>query len=177
MQLLQKSDYKVMPWKNGYGETSEIAKDPRSLWRLSAATVRRPSPFSEFKGYSRLLCIWQGEGLKLNDFELKGNQVHAFHGEQPIFCENLSPLVIDLGFISKSGLIEAQMSIHEITESINIICTGSLCFLFCASGCFQVDRLTLQTGDTLQLSQHEVAEITLRSPHVRLICIKVLELK
>ena len=176
MQLLQKSDYKVMPWKNGHGETSEIAKDPQSLWRLSAATVRQPGPFSEFRGYSRLLSIWQGEGLKLNDFELKGDAVYSFQGEEPIFCQNLSPLVVDLGLIFKTGFIEARMRVHEITQTTTFLCKDTICFLFCADGHFQVNAVFVQSGDTLMLTHHESAEVILTSPRVRLICVEILDL-
>ncbi|MBP8937640.1 MAG: HutD family protein [Agrobacterium sp.] len=71
MTLLRASDYKRMPWKNGGGETVEIAIFPRAAsvndfdWRISMATVASDGPFSIFPGIDRTLSILQGNGMAL----------------------------------------------------------------------------------------------------------------
>jgi uncharacterized protein len=51
MRVLTPSDYKRMPWKNGGGETTEIAVFPPGAsldaiaWRLSMASVAADGPF------------------------------------------------------------------------------------------------------------------------------------
>ena len=61
-----------MPWKNGFGTTTEIAIDPpdadvggRFHWRLSIADVGRSGPFSPFPGYERTIMVIAGNGMDL----------------------------------------------------------------------------------------------------------------
>ena len=71
MTLLRASDYKRMPWKNGGGETVEIAIFPPGSsvddfdWRISMATVASDGPFSIFPGIDRTLSILEGNGMAL----------------------------------------------------------------------------------------------------------------
>ena len=70
--------HRRMPWKNGGGETIEIAIDPPGAsldtfeWRISMAAVTEPGPFSTFAGIERTLAVLDGNGLKL-----------AIHGMPP----------------------------------------------------------------------------------------------
>ena len=60
-----------MPWKNGGGETSEIAVSPDGSeldafdWRVSMARVATDGPFSTFPGVDRTLTVLEGSGLRL----------------------------------------------------------------------------------------------------------------
>jgi len=70
--------YKVVPWRNGQGETTEIAIEPFSasvsdsfLWRISTSYVTESGPFSSYIGYDRILFIIEGEC-----------PMHLFHQEQ-----------------------------------------------------------------------------------------------
>jgi hypothetical protein len=60
-----------MPWKNGGGTTTEIARFPTGStlddfeWRVSMARIETAGPFSRFQGIDRSLAILQGEGLAL----------------------------------------------------------------------------------------------------------------
>lgn len=71
MTLLRASGYKRMPWKNGGGETVEIAVFPPDAsvddfdWRISMATVASNGPFSIFPGIDRTLSILEGNGMVL----------------------------------------------------------------------------------------------------------------
>jgi uncharacterized protein len=74
------ADYKVMPWKDGGGSTTELRIHPPGatlaggfLWRLSMAAVNAPGPFSTFPGVDRTLMLLDGEGLELD---------HGPHGLQ-----------------------------------------------------------------------------------------------
>ena len=61
--ILTASSYRRMPWKNGGGETVEIAVSPEGAalsefdWRISMATVATDGPFSIFPGIDRTLSI------------------------------------------------------------------------------------------------------------------------
>src|SRR3954453_19828990 len=74
MHHLRMSDYRVMPWKNGGGSTTELAIFPndstvsgdRFLWRVSIADVIVDGPFSRFAGYDRHIMMIEGSGMFLD---------------------------------------------------------------------------------------------------------------
>ena len=73
MRILRREDYKVMPWKNGVGTTTEIAVFPPESglsgapfqWRVSIADVAKAGDFSAFPGMERVLTVIEGELLLL----------------------------------------------------------------------------------------------------------------
>lgn len=71
VRILRASDYRRMSWKNGGGETVEIAVYPANAglddfaWRISMATVASDGPFSSFPGIDRTLSILHGAGMTL----------------------------------------------------------------------------------------------------------------
>lgn len=106
-KLISPDQYVKMPWKNGQGVSTEIFISPQGavfaentfLWRISSAKIFQKNTFSKFPGYDRVLTIWDGRGLKLNNLNLEPFQTYAFSGEEHIQCEPLSEEVIDLGII------------------------------------------------------------------------------
>ena len=68
MRILRAGNYRRMKWKNGGGETTEIALFPENAglndfdWRISMARVESAGPFSLFPGVDRTLSILEGEG-------------------------------------------------------------------------------------------------------------------
>lgn len=72
MRILRAADHKRMPWKNGKGETVEIAVFPVDAsvdmfdWRISMAPVASDGPFSVFPGIDRTLSILTGDGMMLS---------------------------------------------------------------------------------------------------------------
>ena len=60
-RTIRSNDCCVMPWKNGYGSTTELAVEPpdaaldRFDWRVSVAELRGSGPFSTFPGYDRII--------------------------------------------------------------------------------------------------------------------------
>jgi environmental stress-induced protein Ves len=74
MLFLSPSDYKIMPWKNGGGTTTEIAIYPENtvissgsfIWRVSIAEVASNGPFSRFPNYDRHIMLIAGNGMVLD---------------------------------------------------------------------------------------------------------------
>ncbi|WP_192182706.1 HutD/Ves family protein [Mesorhizobium amorphae] len=72
MRILRAADYRVMPWKNGGGTTTEIAVSPEGAglddfdWRVSMARVEAGGTFSSFAGVDRTLAVLGGEGITLD---------------------------------------------------------------------------------------------------------------
>ncbi|WP_413587521.1 HutD family protein [Bdellovibrio sp. HCB274] len=106
--LISKSSYIQMPWKNGKGQTAQIAIGPEGAsfpgdfsWRISSAAVNSDDPFSSFPGCDRLLVVTEGAGLSLNGKELPPLKVLRFSGEESMDAKLLEGPVVDLGIISQ----------------------------------------------------------------------------
>ena len=165
-----------MPWKNNLGTTLEIDRidTPADfLWRLSAAKISAPCSFSEFVGHDRLLTIWQGEGLLLNDFKLKPNQIFKFNGKEKIHCSPLDGDVIDVGLIYSPLKIRAQMHCLNLNDCASLQFSSDLNFLFCADGQFQSEDLIIDTGDTLRINNQKFCDILPLTESLKLIHIDI----
>jgi environmental stress-induced protein Ves len=162
-RVIKYSDYVQMPWKNGMGSTLEIDVSEDKVWRLSAATVQQSSSFSDYSGFDRLLTVWKGDGLLLNDFLLKKNEVHAFAGEDLIYCKNLNEQVTDLGLIFKRDRVQAQMITQAFTDDLVVTFAKGIHFIFCLEGQFATNDHLVQQGDTLRIENEALAQILLKS--------------
>ena len=129
------ADYRVMPWKNGRGETLQLLILPEGsefppdsshdgfLWRISAAPVIETSEFSQFPGYDRLLAIWEGKGLRLSssgqksDVTLLKNQVIHFSGDDATTAHLLADSVRDFGVIFKRGVVAATLKAFSFARN------------------------------------------------------------
>jgi hypothetical protein len=113
---LKPADYRAMPWKNGVGQTLEIALGPEGagmddfLWRLSIAQVAQSGPFSAFPGVDRTLTVLKGEGLKL-DFSEGDDLVvdvpwrpASFDGGRPCQGRLIGGSVEDFNVMTRRGV-------------------------------------------------------------------------
>lgn len=115
MHVLRSANYRRMPWKNGGGETAEIAVFPAEAglasfgWRISMATVSAEGPFSLFAGTDRTLSILDGDGLEL---DIKGRTPAlltrqsaplAFPADVPATARLTSGAIVDLNVMTKRG--------------------------------------------------------------------------
>ena len=69
-KIISPDQFKTIAWKNGQGETTELAISPGGTladfdWRLSMASVVSDGAFSDFTGYDRQLILLNGHGIKL----------------------------------------------------------------------------------------------------------------
>ena len=70
-RLLGTADFQRQRWKNGKGETTEMAvafaspDDSDFAWRISRASVCEDGPFSCFEGVDRCLTVLPGKGASL----------------------------------------------------------------------------------------------------------------
>ena len=71
-RILTPADYRRNPWKNGGGQTTEIAVHPPHagfddfIWRVSVADVERDGPFSTFPDTDRTVVLLQGAGMAMH---------------------------------------------------------------------------------------------------------------
>lgn len=108
-----------MPWKNGLGETVEIARSPDGEtlddfdWRVSVAPVVADGAFSMFPGIDRTIAVIEGAGMAL---DLSGRSVALRPGV---------PLTYDGGLAVHGRLIDGPV------RDINVMvrrgrCTGEM---------------------------------------------------
>lgn len=108
--VLAARDRRFRPWKNGGGQTAEIAVAPPGAgfqdfdWRVSTAIVAQDGAFSAFPGCDRVLAVVEGGPMEL-EF---GDRVHrldaggpalAFAGDLPCHARLLGPPVLDLNLM------------------------------------------------------------------------------
>jgi hypothetical protein len=111
----------VSRWKNGSGETREIASCPSPdapfLWRASIATLSADGPFSLFPGVDRVITLLEGAPLWLRGDEvnhcLKRWQPWAFAGEWTLRSEGISGEGLDFNIMTQRG--RAASRVHVMT--------------------------------------------------------------
>lgn len=125
MNLLRASSYKRMPWKNGGGETVEIAVFPANAsvenfdWRISMATVASDGPFSIFPEIDRSLSILAGNGVALaidgaGPISLTvDSQPLPFSADVPVVATLTNGAITDLNVMTRRGRF--QHSAEQIT--------------------------------------------------------------
>lgn len=113
-RLLQPADYVRMPWKDGGGQTTEIASHPSGAtlahfdWRVSIADVAADGPFSSFAGVDRTLALLAGAGMRLTGAthatELRAPyEPYAFSGDDATSCALVDGPVRDFNLMVRRG--------------------------------------------------------------------------
>jgi len=170
MQILRAANYKVMPWKNGMGATTEIAISPDCAtvddfdWRVSMAQVSFDGAFSSFPGIDRTLLILEGEGITLNvserTFCFDRQSVHSFPGDQPTSAILTNGPIVDLNVMSRRGIV--RHAVQRIKILSPQVFSASPCrLLFVERGTLtarsDATTETLAERDTLLIDAHTSA--------------------
>ena len=115
LHILRARDHRRMPWKNGGGETVEIAVFPPEAdlasfgWRVSMATVASDGPFSVFAGIDRTLSILEGKGMELDiagrpsTLLTQASHPLAFPADAPTSARLVSGPIVDLNVMTRRG--------------------------------------------------------------------------
>ena len=146
MRVLRAENYRRMPWKNGGGETAEIAVSPDGAglddfdWRVSMARVERGGPFSTFPGVDRTLSILEGEGILLG---IEGRQsvtltgasaAYSFPADARTNAELVSGPITDLNVMTRRGRYGHKVGVHDVAGSMHLEISGDQALLICRSG-------------------------------------------
>lgn len=172
MRVLRAADHQRMPWKNGGGETVEIAVFPEGAgladfdWRISMARVDGDGPFSEFPGIDRTLAILEGAGIMLDvDGDISRLTIdcapHAFPADRPTSARLIGGTVIDFNVMSRRGKVA-----HEVRPLVGATATesGTVSLLLSTGPSLDADvdghRVTLARHDALLLDPGETAQLS-----------------
>jgi environmental stress-induced protein Ves len=113
VRRLTRADYRRMPWRNGGGWTTEIAREPAGDhdtfdWRVSIADIARDAGFSRYEGVDRCLVLLEGAGMELRVagaptlLDRRGQSIH-FAGEADVDCRLLDGPTRDLNVFTRRG--------------------------------------------------------------------------
>ncbi|OLP61657.1 hypothetical protein BJF93_08625 [Xaviernesmea oryzae] len=167
MRLLPARHHRRMPWKNGGGETREIAISPGATtlvdfdWRLSMAHVASDGPFSLFPGIERTLCILNGAGIRLTPSGEETRLVtltsppFTFSAEIPVAAELVDGPILDLNVMTRLSAWRHEVTPIQAGEDISLQpCDAA--FLVCRAG-----ALTARAGgETVEIVSEDAVDLT-----------------
>ncbi|MDX1221394.1 HutD family protein [Sinorhizobium medicae] len=146
MRILRSSEYRHMPWKNGGGETVEIAVSPDRAtiadfdWRISMATVATNGSFSTFPGVDRTLSILEGGGMTLS---IQGRQPKlltasdaplSFPADVPTSAALSDGPVTDLNVMTRRQALKHRMRRIHVEGAHPVATNARDLVLFCHRG-------------------------------------------
>ncbi len=148
MQKIVPANFKRMPWKNGGGETAEIAIGPSDAtaagfdWRVSMARVAAAGPFSTFDGIDRTLAVLSGQGLRLTTDEIGTRRTvvlnvdsdpYRFAGEAIVSADLIDGAgVTDFNMMTRRASCSHALRRLIVTEPITL--SADVVILYVAAG-------------------------------------------
>ncbi|MDH6257513.1 HutD family protein [Bradyrhizobium sp. BR13661] len=148
MHKLEPFSFRRMAWKNGGGETAEIAIGPPGAtvgtfdWRISTARVAAPGPFSAFAGIDRTLVVLSGRGLRLvtrQPGEVRevvlgpDSEPYRFAGDVSVDADLLEgEPVVDFNVMTRRGRF--SHTLRKMSVSGKALVASDIVVLFCISG-------------------------------------------
>jgi len=157
MKHLRTKDYRVMPWRNGGGTTTELVVDPgdRFRFRASIADVRESGPFSRFDGYDRHIMIVEGGGMTLacgahGDIELEPFVPRLFSGDWDVRGTLRDGPVRDFNWIVDRGAARSALEVRVLDARTAVqVPPGSTCVIHVFGGALR----EASAGETLVASE------------------------
>jgi environmental stress-induced protein Ves len=143
MRILRSSGHRRMPWKNGGGETTEIAAFPEGAglddfqWRVSMARVDGSGPFSTFPGIDRTLAILEGAGIVLDVAGEPQKRLtlesapHAFPADAATSADLIDGSVLDFNVMSRRGACAHTVTRHR---AAHVSAPGHPRLVLCSQG-------------------------------------------
>jgi uncharacterized protein len=170
-QIIPKSSNILQPWKNGRGQTAQIAiektdstrEEELFLWRLSTAPITQDGPFSEFPGCERLLYLVDGQELSLHfpleqkTLRVLPGQVASFSGESQVIAKIPNGAVTDLGLIYSRQSVTARMNEIKVKKlPKSFVLNSPSAILYLAAGSLTITtypgehRYSISPGDCVR---------------------------
>lgn len=160
MRRLLAADHNRTAWKNGAGETAQIAAFPANaglddfIWRISMATIASNADFSVFPGVDRTIVGLDGAGVKLSlpageHILAPGGAPFRFSGDVPSAATLLSGPVQDFNVMSRR--VNASHRVEPVFTDETVIAEDDV------SAIFALDELTLRlAAETVHLGKWDL---------------------
>ena len=124
-RVLGPEDFRQMPWANGKGVTTELARedrDGRIMWRLSRASVVEDGPFSILPGVERNLTVLTGPGFNLTgqriSFEARPFEPVSFPGDVEVQASGVSAPSDDFNVMTDRALPRPRVNVLHHPQTI-----------------------------------------------------------
>lgn len=165
MHVIRSSAYRHMPWKNGGGETTEIAVAPTGAslddfdWRVSMARVATSGPFSPFPAVDRTLCILSGRGIDLSIASQglvrldRDSTPVSFPGDAPAGAALVDGPVEDLNIMTRRGRFRHVLTRVPAERPMRLSRSGAVTLvLFRGAGAvLGAGEVVVEDGDSVAL--------------------------
>lgn len=178
--LLRKKNHLATPWKNGGGQTTEIAIAPAGAtfdnfdWRISLATIAQSGAFSTFPGIDRTLTLVEGAGVALQidgqPIDLSAEHPTAlFAGEAAVQATVAGGATTDFNVMSRRGRFRHRLQRLRFSGSQGVVRQDGALLLFLAAGerldCLGEDGTSLSLGrfDGVLIGAEDAAEWRLQT--------------
>jgi len=169
IKIISPQEFKTVPWKNGMGETIELAINEGGTlekfdWRISMASVVEDGPFSAFSGFERTLILVKGNGISLQH-----------DGKPTDKLSNLLDVTTFDGRLKTSGILYSgpindfniiadkqkyKVTVQTYVENVDVdLRPAYLSFVYCLSGDASIsspdgtDKISLTHGSLLKITQ------------------------
>jgi environmental stress-induced protein Ves len=158
-----------MRWRNGRGETREIAAWPAGStldsfeWRVSIATIVEDVAFSRFPGVARTTVLLSGAGLRLagaaTRIELaRRHAVATYHGDEEVHCRPQGGVVQVLNVMvrgrGRAQVCAIDAGTARVAPARFRVCVAAEGTVQCAMG---VTVLTMAPGDAVVVDDADEA--------------------
>ncbi|WP_217570149.1 HutD family protein [Mesorhizobium sp. GbtcB19] len=175
MRILRAAGYRVMPWKNGGGTTTEIAVSPDGAglddfdWRISMACVESSGPFSSFAGIDRTLSVLEGDGVVLDIAGqpparlTKASSPLAFPGDVPTGATLIGGPITDLNVMTRRGRMAHEVGRRPLSGEIRIAPRADTTLILAVDA-----GVTLFTHDASELGPLDTLVLDRDGPELRL---------
>ncbi len=182
MKIYRAADHRRMKWKNGGGETAEIAVYPKDSglqdfgWRISMATVESDGPFSTFAGIERTLAVLSGNGIRLDINGMGGDLVKrdspplSFPADAAVDAKLLDGPITDLNIMTRRGQFSHRLRTLVANSRMDLQLSGRWNFLIpladvevCANGgtaqLTPFDALLAERGQSVEIRSQQQQSI------------------
>jgi uncharacterized protein len=148
MQIIAPEQFKILPWKNGKGTTTELAISSEGTmenfdWRLSIATVSEDGPFSNFAGIERNLILIEGSGIQLTHDHQKVDSLNnnldfaTFDGGSFTAGTLINGSIKDFNLMHNPDRFEAKVITIKQSKSIRVQ-PSDWCFIYGLKTAFKI---------------------------------------
>ena len=177
--IIHLTDCPSRPWKNGLGQTREIAVQPSTddstgfLWRASIAEVTSAAPFSAFPGIDRVIALLAGAGFSMT---LDASRVHAlttpfapfaFPGEAAVDVQLAGGPTRDFNLMVRRALARGELQVWR--EPAVHVADPAVVLIYCAHGVIDTVDGVLHAGDAWRPVDPRTGEVTVHPDTVALV--------
>lgn len=173
IEIIKPSQFKIIPWKNGQGKTTELAINTVGNlddfdWRLSIATVSSDGLFSDFSGYDRNLVLIEGNGISLQHDDNKIDvlkerlDIASFSGSSQTYGRLVSGAIKDFNIMTNNKKIIPEVHCYHEQEKVIVRLTQTkLCFAYSLTDAIAVNTVkekdvVVPVGSLIKLSMQEI---------------------